>query len=131
MTQVGRSELSNSFTRILCDGDSSKTLVMYSIKTEEEVHLFRYILRFNSTKVQPNSWQKKKLPRGGDSSWLATFIGPIYLDGVFIDEESKALKPAGSCRQCGKMEARMKHCSPKPPIFNLGMLLDDKNNMHY
>ena len=53
--QIDRSKQSNSFTRILCDGDSSKMLMGFSMKTEEEIQLFRYILRFNSTKVQPNS----------------------------------------------------------------------------
>ena len=119
---MDRSKLDSNFMRILCDSDlESKTFVAFIMKTEEEVQLFRYVLRINSTKIQPNSWQKKKLPRGGDSPWLATFIGPIYLDGAFLDEEYNALRSDGSCRECGKLTAQMKQCSrcKSTPYFSV------------
>ena len=74
--------------------------------------LFRHILRFNSTKIQPSSWQKKNLPQGGDSPWLATFIRPLYLDAnLCADKDPIPLSsPAASCCRCGKQGPNLKVC---------------------
>ena len=88
--------------RILCDGDVSRTFEI-AFLTSEMAQLFRYILRSNSTKIQPITWQKKNLPQGGDSPWLATFIQPLYYDGVIQPPDV-----AGACRHCGKPDAQKK-----------------------
>ena len=108
-SKIDRRE-AQQFQRVLCDGDLSKQFQIFIMKTEEEVRLFRYILRLNSTKIQPNPWQIKNLPQGGGSPYLATFVAPFYLDGACIYEEEMSLKPAGSCVNCGE-DAKMKHCS--------------------
>ena len=94
--------------RILLDGEVSKRFTAHFL-TDEDAQLWRYILRFNSTKIQPTPWQKKNLPQGGDSPWLATFIRPLYLDGKFHYQETTT--PAGACLHCRKLDAQMKQCS--------------------
>ena len=88
--------------RILCDGDVSRTFEI-AFLTTEAAQLFRYILLFNSTKIQPINWQKKNLPQGGDSPYLATFLQPLYYDG-----EIQAPHIVGGCRLCGKPHAQKK-----------------------
>ena len=101
-TPQGQDELK----RILCDGDVSKRFAVIFLHTEE-VQLFRklwrYIFRFNSTKIQPTEWQKKNLPQGGDSPWLATFIQPLYFDGPIPNPDA-----VGACGHCGKPDAQKK-----------------------
>ena len=49
--------------------------------TREEMEMFRYVLRLNSTKIEPNNRQKNNLPLNEKNSvWLATFVSPLYLD---------------------------------------------------
>lgn len=48
----------------------------------EEAQLWRYILRLNSTKVAPSTWQINNLSLGENSPWLATCIVPLYLDAL-------------------------------------------------
>ena len=91
----------NKLKEILCEGNLAKhTLVL----PPEELRLFRSILRFNSTKIQPTAWQKKNLPQGGDSPWLATFIQPLYFDGLIPDPDD-----VGTCRHCSK-EGAQRRC---------------------
>ena len=40
--------------------------------------MLRYAFRVNSTKMRRSVWQSKNLPRGENSSWMATFIAPLY-----------------------------------------------------
>ena len=87
----------------LCDRDVSKQLYTLLLP-REELQLFRSILRFNSTKIQPTTWQKKNLPQGGDSPYLATFIQPLYFDGFIPDPDV-----VGACRHCGK-EGAQRRC---------------------
>ena len=104
----GQQPFSKEFLRTFDDlrGLSTK-LSLSKLRTAEEVQLFRHILRFNSTKIQPTSWQKKNLPQGGNSPWLATFIRPLYFDGDRCDTE---LRPADVCCYCTKQNANLKRC---------------------
>ena len=53
--------------------------------TLEEAQLIRYVLRVNSTKMMPSTWQKQNIPSVENSPWLATFVSPLYLDSPFYD----------------------------------------------
>ena len=48
--------------------------------TFEELQLFRYVLRLNSTRIVPNTWQEENLPLGENSPFLATYLSPLYID---------------------------------------------------
>ena len=63
----------------------------------EDVGLFRYILRLNSTKMNPTSWQKENLPLDQPSPWLATFLRPLYMEWNAAVEGSLAF-----CATCRK-----------------------------
>ena len=93
--------------RIFCSRDLPEKFEVVELQSAEEVELFRHILRLNSTKIEPTTWQKKNLPQGGDSPWLATFIRPLYLDKLFYYNQ----KPAGTCRKCNRKDVPMKKCS--------------------
>jgi hypothetical protein len=57
------------------------------IDNAEEAQLLRFVLRLNSTKITPSAWQRKNLPLGENSPWLATFITPLYqeLDTEYME----------------------------------------------
>ena len=48
----------------------------------QEINLFRYVLRVNSTRMRRSVWQSKNLPRGENSPWLATFLSPLYTETI-------------------------------------------------
>ena len=48
-------------------------LIIYAASSEE-FNLYRYSLRFNSTRMRRGAWQSKNLPRGENSPWMATFL---------------------------------------------------------
>ena len=98
--------------QIIFDGDLSKNVLCIFMKSEEVGQLMRHILRYNSTKIQPTEWQKKNLPQGGDSSWLATFVQPLYLDGHYKEDLEEQQTTGGyCCGACGKRSAPLKKCS--------------------
>ena len=70
---------SKDFANIFPDY-SDERLMTIEIETAEQMNLWRYILRLNSTRILPSALQKKKVPLGENSPWLATFISPLYLD---------------------------------------------------
>ena len=86
----------------------------------EESLLLRYVLRLNSTKFVPNEWQKKNLPLGENSPWLATFISPLYLDfpmnrqvieqlNAKLDSTSQ-MGLVNCCAVCKKFSPSIKRC---------------------
>jgi hypothetical protein len=84
----------------------------------EEEKLLRYILRLNSTKIIPTTWQKKNLPLGENSPWLATFISPLYddhpNDQASFDAWQKTRgvnQKEKSCESCKKISENLKRCS--------------------
>ena len=48
--------------------------------TLEELQLFRYVLRLNSTRMVPNTWQEEYLLLEENSHLLATYLSPLYID---------------------------------------------------
>ena len=87
--------------------DVPAKMMTLTLKTNDDAQLFRYILRLNSTKIQPTAWQKKNLPQGGDSPWLATFIRPLYLDGSLFKKDDSSLN---YCSYCSKKGSNLKRC---------------------
>ncbi len=94
--------------------------------TEEASQLLRFVLRLNSTRMIPTSWQGENLPLDKNSPYLATFLSPLYLDYPFPntdnEEERKrsvvqklATDPPPSSYDCAKCKARssamLKCCS--------------------
>ncbi|XP_046448552.1 uncharacterized protein LOC124197216 [Daphnia pulex] len=80
-------------------------------ETDEEFQLFRFLLRLNSTRIVPSKWQKKNIPLGGSSPWLATFLSPLYQDSVLT--KSIEIEPADEkcCAACKKIPDKLKFCS--------------------
>ena len=77
-------EVNDAAIKVFEDNDPSgitrkKRCVIYShsFDTIEEINLLRTILRLNSTKIQPTSWQKKNVPLSEPTAWLATFLRPL------------------------------------------------------
>ncbi len=87
------------------------------IDNKESLQLFRFILRLNSTKIEPSLWQKKYLPMGENSSCLSTFISPLYQDFFMcnktVDERIPSLiRPTqNSCAACKQTTQNLKRCS--------------------
>ena len=102
-------QCTKEFQRIFTGRDLPKKMKVIHFRTAEEVRLFRHILRLNSTKIQPTSWQKENVPRSvDDGAYLATFIRPLYYDGLHL-EQNKI--PVSCCSYCGKQDIRMKLCA--------------------
>jgi hypothetical protein len=97
------------------DGDMS---TIWTFNSEEE-QLLRYVLRLNSTKIVPSTWQKKNLPQGENNSWLATFVSPLYDDFPVGQESLNAIqkKVQTSCGGCNKIFENLKRCSRCRSIF--------------
>lgn len=120
---IGKEKWLEDFRRIGADftnrGAKPQTLIL---KSQEAARLFRYVLRLNSTRILPNSWQRGNLPDGGfacDTPWLVTFISPLYLDRPFNEEYFQAfpildaMSGVKKCAQCGtsSREKDLKRCS--------------------
>ena len=101
------------------DGSKAEPLL---VATKEAAQLLRYVLRLNSTRILPNSWQREHLPDGGfasDTPWLATFVSPLYLDRPFNEKYFQAfpvldaMSGVRRCAHCGisSREKDLKRCS--------------------
>lgn len=91
-------------------GDASP-FEMYTY-TAKGADLLRYLLRVNSTKIQPTAWQSKNLPK--EESWFASFASPLYLDYVHSftpNAEFDAISAVIRCANCNSMQEEMKRCS--------------------
>ncbi len=117
------------FTRIFAQRlNASENLLTTFMNSEEEVQLWRYVLRLNSTKMVPSAWQKKNLPLGENSPWLATFVVPLYNDspvnkvGFELEKNNNApvsikttargkVNEKGCCASCKKIPENLKRCS--------------------
>ena len=50
--------------------------------------LFRFLLRRNSTKIKPSrNWQRENLCLESKSSWLASFVSPLYVESPYEYDE--------------------------------------------
>ena len=90
-------------------------LKSYSLNTLEEIYLLRSILRLNSTKIQPTTWQEENLPLNEPTPWLATFIRPLNRYGF---SHSEQFEYCANCnedtsdepKRCGRCKAVI-YCS--------------------
>ena len=46
----------------------------------ETIPLLRYLLRLNSTKIKPSTWQLENLRLRKNSPWMCSFISPLYAE---------------------------------------------------
>jgi hypothetical protein len=53
--------------------------------------LFRFLLRRNSTKIKPSTWQRENLCLESKSSWLASFVSPLYVESPYDEVGSVSL----------------------------------------
>ncbi|EFX74461.1 hypothetical protein DAPPUDRAFT_251928 [Daphnia pulex] len=115
--RLNKDDAFNDYVRIYAQ-PSNETKNMILTFTPEEEQLLRYILRLNSTKIVPTTWQKKNLPLGENSPWLATFISPLYddhpMDQASLEacQKTEGINPKGkSCASCKKISENLKRCS--------------------
>ena len=112
------------FTRLFSKNISTGNVLTTFMDSEEEVQLWRYVLRLNSTKMVPSAWQKKNLPLGENSPWLATFVTPLYNDSPVVQQgievnnnasgslnKTTASDEENSCASCKKRSEKLKRCS--------------------
>ena len=90
-------------------------MLCFPFYTAGETRHFRYILRLNSTRIQPTEWQKENVPLLEDptSPWLATFIQPLYQDfHKFhpLPRHSSSTDTGASCGKCRKKADNLKLC---------------------
>ena len=62
--------------------DISREICSIRSSSTEELDLFRFSLRLNSTKMRRGAWQSKKIPRGDDSPWMTTYVTPLYAENI-------------------------------------------------
>ena len=74
---VDREAFQADFHRLVTERVSKEVCIIRA-SSNEELSLFRRVLRLNSTKMRRSAWQSKNLPRGEDTPWIATFITPLY-----------------------------------------------------
>ncbi len=118
--QLSVQQATNDFIRIIANHPDIE-IVKILVPSEEGAQLLRYILRLNSTKIVPSVWQKKHLPLGKNSPWLATFISPLYVDcpndvedldrGVLPNVAHKVNVEGRFCAACSKSTQNLKRCS--------------------
>ena len=92
--------------RIIQDGNASADGVEAFTYTKEGAALFRYMLHLNSTKMQPNKWHSKNLPKS--ECWIASFLSPLYVYYA-IDCVGAPLSSA-RCARCYAVRQEMKRC---------------------
>ena len=116
--KLERHKAADDFFRIF-EGYSKPLTIWVNPEGESQLlSLWRYVLRINSTKMEPSPWQKKNLPLGENSPWLATFIAPLYAYFPFdnfvlnLDEiAGKMRNEKESCFSCKKTPQNPKRCS--------------------
>ena len=69
------------FHRLITERVSKEVCVIRASSTDE-VNLFRYVFRLNSTRMRRGAWQSKNLPRGENSPWMPTFLSPLYVEDI-------------------------------------------------
>ena len=79
----GKPEDWTQFKRVF-EEDADFSLFTYTIPTilAGTAGLLRYLLRVNSTKITPLTWQSQSLPLNEENPWLATFVSPLYNENI-------------------------------------------------
>ena len=120
-------ELNQSeFHRIITQG-VSREVCSITTSSAEEIDMFRYVIRLNSTKMRRGVWTSKNLFRGEGSPWLPTFISPIYVETIqdqchgiltlrfrkleSLDPPGKEKKADPFCATCYVKKIQLKKCT--------------------
>jgi hypothetical protein len=90
----------SDFHRIMTERVSREVCPIH-LSSAEELNVFRYTLRVNSTRMRRSAWQSKNLPRYEDNPWMPTFISPLYCDNTngFCDTVSEEISGSMNHRQ--------------------------------
>ncbi len=129
--KLDEDENTKNFHRICTKHITGPCLILWT-SDPRVVKLWRFVLRLNSTKCEPSSWQKNNLPLGENNPWLATFISPLYADslGKEIDIEKLTLPremptakvgQPNRCAECKKTSLNSKRCSRCRVIIYCGV----------
>lgn len=146
---IQESEVKTDIDRIFYSEITDRNTLVLSA-TAEELELFRYVLRLNSVKMIPSSWQRKNLPIGENKPFLATFLSPLYLDlpmdketcnelklklGISFGEndniETKMIKDGTHCQSCQKQSPNLKRCANCQSVFYCGVECQRLNWSHH
>lgn len=116
------------FQRIFLD-EANGNVASIVATSRQECQLFRFLLRFNSTRLSPSQSQIANLPPGKRNPWLATFLSPCYshqglsvqefLGQLFITQKvqsqsSLIVKESALSRHCGHCKRpsdKLKNCA--------------------
>lgn len=94
----------------------SREVCAIRVSSTEEVDLFRYLLRVNSTRMRRGAWQSKNLPRGESSPFMATFVSPVYQEDLsdvcatFADHYYRTAPPDVAMNVCGPLYPFYRNC---------------------
>lgn len=83
-----KKQAEEDFQRIFCGKKKNNPKILWA--TENSINFLRYVLRLNSTQMEPSGWQENNLPLGKYSPYLATYISPLYLDNLFPQKKNDA-----------------------------------------
>jgi len=122
MKSVKLSQTHDDFKRIISNASATGRFNYVYTYTDKGSALLLYMLRLNSTKMKPSTWQSKNLPRY--ESWFASFLSPLYMD-CFHNFSPMPTKPTTSaatsggisdlqtklCGYCKSFKEEMKRCS--------------------
>ena len=121
------------FQRIFDHGRKKKYMPMIN-ETEDGLNLLRYVIRLNSSKMEPSLWQKKNLPLGKHSPYIASFFTPLYMDNPLNEsyEEFEArdneiefmkrlvgrpIRDPHRCSYCEKESLKLKSCGKCKGVY--------------
>ena len=60
--------------------DQNCTFCRIDANSTDTIRLLRYLLRLNSTKIKPSTWQLENLPLKENSPFMCSFISPLYAE---------------------------------------------------
>ena len=113
------------FSDIIINAPGTKSAFVMYTYTTKGADLLRYLLRVNSTKIQPSNWQSKNLPK--EESWFASFASPLNLDYVHSftsNAQFDAIRAVSEiqtrCANCNSIQEEMKRCSRCKMVFYCG-----------
>ena len=78
--QLDPQENQFEFHRIITERVSREVCIIRV--SSDELDLFSYVLRVNSTKMRRGAWQSKNLLRGDNTPWMPTFVSPLYVEDM-------------------------------------------------
>ena len=107
--KVNKEQSMGYFMRIFVNAPGAEKKLDISVYSTEEIDLLRYLLRLNSTKIQPSVWQSKNLPK--EENWFATFVSPLYMDCIHSFSSQPTAATNDRCAHCYSVKEGMKRCA--------------------